>query len=708
MIGDNVNRGKGLVLVADCDASVRLQLRKVLEQRGFIVEEADNGANVMSAFERLGPDIVMIDVMLPDIDAFTLYNRMRSLSGDNAIPVLIMVGQDDADSIMRGYEAGITDFITKPINLTILSYRMLYMLRTNKAFSSLYKSEARLVRVQSIAHVGNWEWDVQADKFYCSEEFYRIFGIDPLSFDGKYLSLLNFVHPADREFVNTSIEEALNEKKLYSIDHRVLLPDGTERTVYAKGEVIVNGSGAANWMVGTVQDITDRKQTEDQIRYLAYFDGLTGLPNRTFFKEHLERAIVYATRHKKMIALLFLDMDRFKNINATLGHDAGDKLLKNMADRLKTSVRKTDSICHEGHELVGTVSRLGGDEFTILLTDIVQIQDVSRVALRVLELISKPFSLDGHEIVITASIGISIYPNDSTDIVHLIKDADTAMYRAKDLGKNNFQFYTQSMNAKAFELLVMEGQLHKALEREEFFLHYQPQVDIRTGRIVGVEALVRWQHPKLGMVSPASFIPLAEETGLIIPIDEWVLKTACSQNKKWQTAGFPPVKVSINLSAKHFARINLMETIAKIVRDTGMDPHYLDLEITEGVLIRNVKELITIFQELKGIGVSLLIDDFGTGYSSLSYLKKFPLDVLKIDQSFVREITTDSGSAAITKTIIEMAHNLHLRALAEGVETEAQFTFLLENGCDVFQGYLFSKPQPAEEVARFLQNGKSL
>ncbi|OGP07138.1 MAG: hypothetical protein A3G39_08500 [Deltaproteobacteria bacterium RIFCSPLOWO2_12_FULL_43_16] len=252
VIGDNVNRGKGLVLVADGDASVRLQLRKVLEQRGFIVEEADNGANAMSAFEHLGPDIVMIDVRLPDIDVFTVYNRMRSLSGDNAIPVLMMVGQGDTDSIMMGYEAGITDFVTKPVNLTILSYRMLYMLRTNKAFSNLYKSEARLVRVQSIAHVGNWEWDVQTDKFYCSEEFYRIFGIDPVGFDGKYLSLLNFVHPADREFVNTSIKEALNEKKLYSIDHRVLLPDGTERTVYAKGEVIINGSDAANWMVGTV------------------------------------------------------------------------------------------------------------------------------------------------------------------------------------------------------------------------------------------------------------------------------------------------------------------------------------------------------------------------------------------------------------------------------------------------------------------------
>lgn len=708
MIGDNVNRGKGLVLVADGDASVRLQLRKVLEQRGFIVEEADNGANAMSAFEHLGPDIVMIDVRLPDIDVFTVYKRMRSFSGDNATPVLMMVGQDDADSIMRGYEAGITDFVTKPVNLTILSYRMLYMLRTNKAFSSLYKSEARLVRVQSIAHVGNWEWDVQADKFYCSEEFYRIFGIDPLSFDGKYLSLLNFVHPADREFVNTSIKEALNEKKLYSIDHRVLLPDGTERTVYAKGEVIVNGSGAANWMVGTVQDITDLKRTEEQIRYLAYFDGLTGLPNRTLFKEHLERAILYATRHKKMIALLFLDMDRFKNINDTLGHDAGDKLLKEMAERLKTSVRKTDSVSHEGPELAGTVSRLGGDEFTILLSDIVQIQDVSRVARRILESISQPILLDGHEIVITASIGISIYPNDGTDIVYLIKDADTAMYRAKELGKNNFQFYTQSMNNKAFELLVMEGQLHKALEREEFFLHYQPQVDIRTGRIIGVEALVRWQHPELGMVSPASFIPLAEETGLIIPIDEWVLKTACSQNKRWQAAGFPPIKISTNLSAKHFARKNLMESIAKIVHDTGMDPHYLDLEITESVLVKNVGELIIIFQELKGIGVSLLIDDFGTGYSSLSYLKKFSLDVLKIDQSFVREITTDSGSAAITKTIIEMAHNLNLRALAEGVETEEQFTFLLENECDVFQGYLFSKPQPAEEITRFLRDGKSL
>jgi EAL domain-containing protein (putative c-di-GMP-specific phosphodiesterase class I) len=329
------------------------------------------------------------------------------------------------------------------------------------------------------------------------------------------------------------------------------------------------------------------------------------------------------------------------------------------------------------------------------------------VAQRIINTVSQPFNLDGHEVIITTSIGISFYPDDGKDVVTLIKNADTAMYHAKDQGRNNFQFYNQSMNSTAYERLVLENHLRKALEREEFILYYQPQFDIATTEILGVEALIRWRHPDLGMVSPAEFIPLAEETGLIIQIDEWVLKTACAQNKAWQEAGLPPIIMAVNLSGQNFIRKNLLGIIDKIIDDTGLDPRYLELELTESVLMKNAKETASTLRVLKDMGLHISIDDFGTGYSSLSYLKRFPLNTLKIDQSFIREITSDPDNAAITTAIIAMAHSLKLRVVAEGVETEEQLAFLLDHGCQAMQGFLYSRPLPAAEVVQFIQGKRA-
>jgi len=394
---------------------------------------------------------------------------------------------------------------------------------------------------------------------------------------------------------------------------------------------------------------------------------------------------------------MFLDLDRFKIINDTLGHPMGDRLLKGVAQRLRSCLREGD-----------TVARLGGDEFMVVLPAIAHAEDAARVGQRILDALSVPFNFEGHELHIGVSIGIALYPNDGKSAEALLKNADIAMYRAKEQGRNNYQFYTPALNDMAFERLTLENSLRRALERREFVVHYQPQVSLNTGQIVGMEALVRWRHPELGLVAPMKFIPVAEETGLIVPIGEWVLQMACAQNKAWQEAGFPPLRVTVNLSARFFRRKDLMETVARILKETGLDPDYLELELTEGTTMENAEATIRTLHELKEMGVHLSIDDFGTGYSSLSYLKRFPLATLKIDRLFVQDITTSSDGAVITLAIIAMAHSLGLKVIAEGVETEEQLAFLRAHRCDEMQGYLFSRPIPAEAFTQLLREGRRL
>jgi diguanylate cyclase (GGDEF)-like protein/PAS domain S-box-containing protein len=461
--------------------------------------------------------------------------------------------------------------------------------------------------------------------------------------------------------------------------------------------------------VTAIRDSTKNKEAEKQIRYLAYYDSLTGLPNRTFYKELVSRALFMAQRHHWTVAILFIDLDYFKRINDTLGHDVGDQLLRTVGDLIKMCIRKSDYIARsEEDELKNVVSRLGGDEFIVLLNEIAHAQDASMVARRILKELARPFTLAGHEVFVTASIGIALYPLDGTDTDNLLKNADVAMYHAKNQGRNNYQFYTKSMNATALQRLDLENDLRKALDRGEFLLYYQPTVDIQTRTIYGAEALIRWNHPKKGIISPGDFIPLAEETGLIVPIGEWVLRTACSQNRAWQNAGNKPFRVAVNLSGRQFDQEGLIEVVTNALHDTGLDPQYLELEITESTIMKNPEKAATTLRKLKGMGICLSIDDFGTGYSSLGNLRKFPLDTLKIDRSFVMNITTDDDDAAITTAIIAMSHSLKLGVIAEGVESEDQQSFLHELGCDVAQGYLFSRPVPAEVFIKLVREKKNL
>ncbi|TCV81240.1 putative bifunctional diguanylate cyclase/phosphodiesterase [Sulfurirhabdus autotrophica] len=443
-------------------------------------------------------------------------------------------------------------------------------------------------------------------------------------------------------------------------------------------------------LIVIVRDISERKEAEQKLSFLANFDSLTGLPNRSLFRDRLAQAVARADRQEHLVALLFLDLDRFKTINDSLGHTSGDHLLLQVAHRLKSVLRKCD-----------TVARLGGDEFTLILEDISHIDVVSGLANKILDIFAEPFVLDNQEFYISTSIGITLYPFDETDIDNLIKDADTAMYHAKAMGRNNYQFYTQEINKKDNDRLTLETDLRKALDRDEFQLHFQPKINLKNGKVVGVEALLRWKnHPN---VSPAAYIPLLEETGLIIPVGEWVLRTACNQIRAWQAEKLPALHIAVNLSVRQFSQKDLIDTISRILNETGLEPYLLELEITESLLMDNKESNIAILTNIKNMGVRISMDDFGTGYSSLSYLKRFPIHTLKIDQSFVKGITTNADDAAIAGAIINLAHSLRLNVVAEGVETQEQHDFLLQNDCNQAQGYLISRPLPAAEFETWLK-----
>ncbi|MFO0752152.1 MAG: EAL domain-containing protein [Thermodesulfovibrionales bacterium] len=485
-------------------------------------------------------------------------------------------------------------------------------------------------------------------------------------------------------------------------EHRFLIPgkgDIEVRWLRWSAKVLYDAAGETAEIQAVGWDITDNKLLEErlleneyQLNHLAHHDPLTGLPNRMYFTNRLQQEVVRCRRYSHAMAVLFLDLDNFKKINDSLGHDVGDLLLKEAAERIRSCLRASD-----------VVSRLGGDEFTIILPELEKNGGAAVVAQKIIGQVSRPFLIGQYDLYITVSIGIALYRLDGEDGDSLVKNADTAMYHAKSLDKNNYQFYNARMNTVTVERLALESELRKALENNEFVLYYQPQICIKSGQIIGVEALIRWQHPVRGMVPPMRFIPVAEETGLIIPISEWVIRTACAQNREWQKKGFPSLTMAVNISMKHFKQSNLLDLIDGTLRETKLDAVCLELELTESIVMHNIEAVIGILRKFRERGVHVSIDDFGTGYSSLNYLKRLPINKLKVDQTFVRNITADCNDAMIVKTVIEMAHNLGLKVIAEGVETLEQVDFLRSLACDELQGYFFSKPLPAEECVKLLE-----
>lgn len=572
-----------------------------------------------------------------------------------------------------------------------------------KAFQDLASNEFRLANAQRIGGIGDWDQDLVGGKMTRSEEVYRIFGRQPGDLPSMNAIPLEIVHSEDRQLVGEFINAAHQRGEDFNVDFRIVLPDGNTRYVHSQGEVLQDASGKVIKLAGTIQDVSARKLAEKQIEYLALHDGLTGLPNPRFLKEEIDNAIAESVRTDSKLATLFLDLDRFKNVNDSLGHGIGDLLLKEVAERITHCLRKGDAISREPEaSQENLVARLGGDEFTILLTTLRHAEDAARVAQRVLDALALPFRIEGYEIFTSASIGIAVFPDDGGDVETLLKNADIAMYTAKEEGRKNYKFFTEAMNNAASAELALESDLHIALRRNEFTLHYQPQIDVASSKIVGVEALIRWQHPRRGFVPPLAFIPLAEERGLVIPITEWVLRSACAQASAWHRAGLGRITVAVNMASPSFRQMDLTTVVADALEKSGLEPGYLELELTESVMMHDMEAVLTMLKRLKDIGIRLSIDDFGTGYSSLSYLQRFPLDALKIDRTFVTNIDKPDGSA-IALAIMALAKSLNLRVIAEGVETEHQAQVLREHGCEFMQGFLFGGPVPADEMTRLLQ-----
>jgi diguanylate cyclase (GGDEF)-like protein/PAS domain S-box-containing protein len=525
---------------------------------------------------------------------------------------------------------------------------------------------------------------------YVNPAFERITGYSTAEVGGRSIRMLEGPDVDKQGFID--IWSALNEQRECNVVLRTNNKDGALMWNDFYIAPVKSEEGKVTHFVAALYDITSMKRYEAELEFQANRDVLTGLVNRNMLRKVLEEAMAYAERYQRSLWVVFVDLDRFKFVNDTLGHKAGDLLLKTVAGRLRGAVRDTD-----------TIARLGSDEFVIVMSEYTDVGLDTRNLQRIQAAIAAPMTIEGHTFFPTCSLGVAAYPDDGRDAEMLVKHADIAMYRAKQSGRDNYQFYTPAMNEQALERLRIEGDLRLALERNEFLLHYQPKIDLRSGNIVGMEALIRWQHPELGMVSPVRFISLAEETGLILPIGSWVIRTACEQTKAWQDAGWGKLRVSVNLSVRQFVQKDLVSSIAAVLKDTGLDADLLELELTESLVMTDVDHAIGILRQLKELGVHLSIDDFGTGYSSLSYLKRFPIDVLKIDKSFVRDITVDADDAAITVSIISLAHSLKLHVIAEGVETQEQLSYLRRHGCDEMQGYLFSPPVPAEQFETLLQ-----
>jgi diguanylate cyclase (GGDEF)-like protein len=678
---------------------MRLLVREALEPHGLEVEEAPDGASALGLFRAREPNLVLLDVQMPGIDGFTVCEEIRRIPGALHTPVVMITGLDDVESVRRAYEAGATDFITKPISWLILSHRVRYLLRAAETVRELRESQERLANAQYLARMGSWQLDLATGEVHVSEGFVAIYGFPNGASVLPYQALLDRVHPDDRPPIIAAGELCLREGRSAHIDHRVLLADGSERIVHSQLMLGVEESGRQR-LEGTVQDVTERKRAEEQIRYLAYHDSLTGLGNRLLFKERLGVALAQARRNEGVLGVLFLDLDHFKRINDTLGHSVGDRLLQGVADRLVATVRASDVITRSGRmDADHAVSRLGGDEFTMLLTDLRDVQDLAKVARRILDVLSAPFALEGHEVVISGSIGITARPLDGDDVETLLRNADAAMYHAKDRGRNNYQFYTESMNAVALERLILESKLRRGMEQGEFELHYQPKVALPEGRLTGFEALVRWRDPEQGLVLPGVFIPLCEETGLIRPLGDWVLGEACRQLARWRDAGREPLPVSVNLSVHQFRSGGLVESVRRALSETGVDARLLELEITESALLQDEAAVVGALEALRRLGIRIAIDDFGTGYSSFSYLRRLPVDVLKIDRSFVQHIETSPDDAALLGAIVSMGRALRLRVIAEGVETVGQRELLAGWGCDEMQGFLVSPAVPAEAAA---------
>ncbi|MEP7296923.1 MAG: EAL domain-containing protein [Burkholderiales bacterium] len=697
------------VLLVD-DDEVNLLLTSIaLREQGFAITEATSGERAIELLGELQPDVVVLDALMPGLDGFETCRALRVMPGFESAPVLMLTGLDDDASITRAYEAGATDFFVKSTQWSLLAGRLRYLLRASRTRAELERSKSRLARAQDLARMGSFDWRRGHGGPVFSVEALRVFGLGPHD-RLAFRPLLRMLSVDERGGMTRVLREVMKHCTVLATDIPATLHDGRQRIVHVEAEPEFNEQGALVGYSGIVQDVTDRRLAEDKIRHLANFDVLTGLPNRRQLIWRAERALEHGRRLNHQVALLLIDLDRFKIINDTLGHGAGDELLMEVARRLRSCVRHSDQVTESSIESLGSrshrsleaVGRLGGDEFVALLPEVADERDAERVASRILDLMREPIFVGGQECFVTASVGIALYPRDGATVADLMRNSDVAMYSVKSTGRNSASLYRPALAGQGREKLELESALHKAIERDELVLHYQPKVDVRGAKMVGAEALMRWRRNGV-LVPPGDFIPMAEETGLIVPMSEWAIREAARQARIWQDSfGFVD-SIAVNLPNRMFERTDLVEYIHNAVTTYGVPHHAIELEITETGLMKDLQNVIPSLHRLNEIGVEISIDDFGTGYSSLAYLTTLPISELKIDRSFVRDLGMTPQSSAVVTAIIALARSLGLRVIAEGVENLRQMEVLHRLGCGVMQGFLFSRPQPPEDIETWLQ-----
>jgi diguanylate cyclase (GGDEF)-like protein/PAS domain S-box-containing protein len=652
----------------------------------------------LERLSKRGIAAVLLELSLPDSEGIETFDKLFIAAPD--VPILILGGNANEALAKEAVGRGAQDYLL-PGHLD--SYSLPRALRNaieRKAVEdALYvEKERALVTLNSIGDAVLCT-DISGNITYLNLVAESMTGWPREEAIGKPLAeVFQIIDGATRQPARDPMEMAVAQNRTVglTVDCVLIRRDAFESPIEDSAAPIHDRAGRVIGAVIVFHDVSAARAMSQQMTHSAQHDVVTNLPNRMLLNDRISQSISLARRQHRPLAVLFLDLDRFKYINDSLGHAIGDQLLQSISKRLLATVRNSD-----------TVSRQGGDEFVILLSEISHPEDAATSARKILLSLNVPHSIEGHDLDIAGSMGISIYPGDGEDAETLIKNADTAMYHAKESGRNNFQFFKPEMNRQAVERQSLEGGLRHAVERGEFLLHYQPKINLFTGQITGAEALIRWQHPDRGLISPAQFVPIAEDCGLILPIGRWVLREACKQARAWQDAGLPFKRVSVNVSATEFRAKTFLEDVRAILRETGLEACYLDLELTEGVLMQNAKSSASSLRELKRMGVHLAVDDFGTGYSSLSYLRQFPIDVLKIDQSFVRQISDDPNDSAIVRAIIDMGKNLKKRVIAEGIETQKQLALLQSWHCTEGQGYLFSRPVPAAQFAQLLRAGVS-
>ena len=680
-----------VLCIDDCEDDVFLII-ETLRAGGYEPEyrRVCRRADIVAAFATEKWDLVISDYSMPQLNGLDALGLVRDCSPD--VPFVLVSGAVAQQIAVAAMAAGAGDYIMKDDTTRLVPAVRRELAEAegrrarHLAEANLSASEALLNSVVNTAADGIMVIDETGRLEFVNAAVERMFGWRPLELIGRNFDSL-LVPRAKAQGNSPSSGLDMNNLAQSVGVGREVKAKRRDETLFPMeltlGEMRVDGKIKYACIM---RDVSERKSAEERIHQLAHYDKLTGLPNRALFSQLLEQALAEAKYSKKHVAVLFIDLDRFKLINDSLSHDAGDAVLKQVARRLTESQLKRN-----------TIARFGGDEFVVLMRDCNIPTDAAEEAQRLLTAIAQPMPLEGQEYHLTASIGISASPSDGENAQTMLKNADIAMYRAKEHGKNNYQFYSAQMNLHSFERLVLERFLRHALEQDEFRVFYQPKIDLVSGRLTGMEALLRWMHPGMGMISPVKFIPLAEETGLIVPIGAWVLKAACAQNKIWAEQGLARLRVAVNLSARQFAQDDLHATILNVLEETGLDPELLELEITESVTMDNPEHAAELLRKLKALGIKLAIDDFGTGYSSLSYLKRFPIDNVKIDRSFIKDIPHDGDDVAITQAVIAMAHSLGLKVIAEGVESEEHVTFLRDHRCEEAQGYLFGAPMSAED-----------